>query len=209
MLADATGVARSRRTHRWTVAIAIVAAIVGGRRLAADNGTADAGRILLQDAPAPTNEAPSPKSASEALRDESIAKAPGAGAGLAFKPLADIDLDISPSGRLLPGDEAAKFFDRAGHHVDLDSRGWAIREFTWTAAGFCYRPLYFEEVNLERYGYSFGVAQPAVSSAQFFGRSLALPGLMAVRRPWECVYPLGYDRPGDCAPYRLYGPAAR
>jgi hypothetical protein len=81
-----------------------------------------------------------------------------------------------------------------------------LREYTWIAPEMCHRPLYFEEINLERHGLSFGIAQPAVSSAQFFGRTLALPYLIAAQPPRECVYTLGHDRPGTCVPYTLYIP---
>jgi hypothetical protein len=123
-----------------------------------------------------------------------------------FKRLVDIDLNIRPHGELLPEDVATAYFAQATPNADPTSRNWAIKEFTWEAPGFCYRPLYFEEVCLERSGVSYGIAQPAVSSAQFFGRSLALPGLMAIHPPHECVYPLGYHRPGNALPYYLHGP---
>ena len=30
-----------------------------------------------------------------------------------------------------------------------------------------------------------------------------LPYKMGVELPWECVYPLGYYRPGNCAPWTV------
>jgi hypothetical protein len=61
--------------------------------------------------------------------------------------------------------------------------------------------LYFEDENLERHGFSYGIAQPAVSAAHFFGSFLTMPYQMVDQHPHECVYTLGYDRPGTCTPY--------
>lgn len=65
---------------------------------------------------------------------------------------------------------------------------------------FCYRPLYFEEVNLERYGHSWGVLQPVVSGVRFFGNFLLLPAHMAVQRPGFCTYHVHPYLPGGPAP---------
>ena len=77
---------------------------------------------------------------------------------------------------------------------------------TWKASNLCHKPLYFEEVNLERYGHTAGpVLQPLVSSAHFFGNIIVLPYKMGVHGPTECQYSLGYYRPGNCAPWDLVG----
>ncbi len=74
----------------------------------------------------------------------------------------------------------------------------------WKASGLCHKPLYFEDVQLERYGHEVGpVLQPLISSAQFFGNMLILPYKMGIHPPGECQYALGYYRPGDCAPYMI------
>lgn len=74
----------------------------------------------------------------------------------------------------------------------------------WKASGLCHKPLYFEDVQLERYGHEVGpVLQPLISSAHFFGNMLILPYKMGIHPPGECQYPLGYYRPGDCAPYMI------
>lgn len=70
-------------------------------------------------------------------------------------------------------------------------------------AGYCHRPLYFEELNLERYGNSVGWAQPVVSAAQFYGTVLALPYMATVERPWICYAPEPwYPPPGVHAPWQ-------
>ncbi len=81
-------------------------------------------------------------------------------------------------------------------------RNWAMTTMTWKASNLCHTPLYFEDVNLERYGHTHGpVLEPLVQSAHFFGNVLILPYKMGVHSPHECQYPLGYYRPGNCAPW--------
>ena len=83
-------------------------------------------------------------------------------------------------------------------------RSWGEITYTWKAAGLCHKPLYFQDVHLERYGHSWGpYVQPIVSGAHFFGRIPALPYMMGLQTPNECVYTLGHYRPGDCAPYLI------
>ncbi len=73
--------------------------------------------------------------------------------------------------------------------------------FTWKASNLCYKPLYFEDVQLERYGhYCNPLLQPFLSRARFWLTVPCLPYLMGVNPPNECVYDLGYYRPGNCAP---------
>jgi hypothetical protein len=80
-------------------------------------------------------------------------------------------------------------------------RCWPQVTFTWKASALCHKPLYFEEQQLERYGHTFGYAQPVVSMAHFFGTLPVLPYKMGIEMPWECMYALGYYEPGSCAPY--------
>ncbi|MCF0234946.1 MAG: hypothetical protein HUK22_08235 [Thermoguttaceae bacterium] len=76
--------------------------------------------------------------------------------------------------------------------------------FTWKASSLCYKPLYFEEVQLERYGhYCNPCLQPIVSRLVFWAKVPFLPYMMGVNPPNECVYDLGYYRPGNCAPHML------
>ena len=85
-------------------------------------------------------------------------------------------------------------------------RDFRLTTFTWTAAATCHKPLYFEEVQLERYGHSAGpLVQPILSGAHFFGNVAMLPYKMGLNPPNECQYSLGYYRPGDCAPWLLHG----
>ena len=42
-----------------------------------------------------------------------------------------------------------------------------------------------------------------MSGVHFFGTLPILPYKMGIRTPNECVYTLGYYRPGSCAPYLI------
>jgi len=112
--------------------------------------------------------------------------------------LANIELDIRVGGR--PGNDYPCECRLEGE--TYQPRRFASTTFTWKAAGYCHKPLYFEDWNLERYGHSRGVlADPWISAAHFFVSLPVLPYKMGVQAPWECVYPLGYYRPGSCAPW--------
>jgi hypothetical protein len=83
-------------------------------------------------------------------------------------------------------------------------RQWPEVTYMWKAAANCHKPLYFEQHQLERYGHSWGPClQPIVSGAHFFTRLPVLPYCMGITPPNECIYPLGYYRPGNCAPYMV------
>jgi hypothetical protein len=83
-------------------------------------------------------------------------------------------------------------------------RNWMASTFTYQASNLCHKPLYFEEVQLERYGHTAGpIKQPLLSGAHFFGNIAVLPYKMAISPPMECEYALGYYRPGSCAPWHI------
>jgi hypothetical protein len=85
-------------------------------------------------------------------------------------------------------------------------RCFAPITYTWTASALCHKPLYFEDVQLERYGHMAGPwLQPFASAANFFCTIPILPYKMGLESPNECMYTLGYYRPGSCAPY-LFDP---
>lgn len=113
-----------------------------------------------------------------------------------------IALDIRVGGR--PGSDYPCECRLEGE--TFQPRRFATTTMTWKAAGNCHKPLYFEDWNLERYGHSHGPLDPVFSAAHFFVTLPVLPYKMGVELPWECVYPLGYYRPGNCAPWTV--PAA-
>jgi hypothetical protein len=81
-------------------------------------------------------------------------------------------------------------------------RDWQNMIFAWKASALCHKPLYFEDVQLERYGQTPSpLFQPLLSAARFYLVLPALPYMMGLEPPCECIYPLGYYRPGSCAPF--------
>jgi hypothetical protein len=88
---------------------------------------------------------------------------------------------------------------------EFKGRNWTLTTFTWKASAICHKPLYFEQMALERYGHScHPLVEPFVSGAHFFVTIPVLPYKMGMDPPWECQYPLGYYRPGNCAPHLKY-----
>jgi len=84
-------------------------------------------------------------------------------------------------------------------------RQWCQTTFTWKASCLCHKPLYFEQVNFERYGHTWGPClDPIMSGAHFFVSTAFLPYSIGIEPPQECVYALGYYRPNSCAPYMLF-----
>ncbi len=129
----------------------------------------------------------------------------------AMKPIGDVTLNIATPPGELPENVAPPYMASAGQYTDqsnLEASGWSYGYY-WQASAFCHGPLYFEEVNLERYGYSCGILQPAVSAAHFFGTLPVLPYKMAVNPPGTCIYTLGQPRPGSNTPFQLHRPPLR
>jgi hypothetical protein len=115
-----------------------------------------------------------------------------------MKPICELTVDIAPSKGEVP--KECPMWDDG-----CEPRMWCDSLYMWKASSLCHKPLYFEELALERYGHTFHpFLQPAISGAHFFGTLPILPYKMGVEEPGECVYALGYCRPGDCAPKMLY-----
>lgn len=141
---------------------------------------------------------------------EEIAGAPVDDATRPFRPITQVTIDAALPPGLLPGDPGTNL---AGEHpLDQpqfgDARlwgGWADVDFQWAATALCHRPLYFEQVNVERYGYTVSpVLQPAISGAHFFLTIPMLPYKVVAQPPHECIYTLGYYRAGSRVPRRWH-----
>jgi hypothetical protein len=140
-------------------------------------------------------------------RDEPL-NDPEANARRIYRPISQVTVNTA----LPPGESPTAMAAQEGDPPPVilpivgDQRlegGWGDQMFNWSATQFCHRPLYFEEVNLERYGYGCRPClQPLVSGAHFFLTVPALPYKMVVNPPRECVYTLGYYRPGDRVPWQ-------
>jgi len=126
-------------------------------------------------------------------------------------PLLDITADLTAPAGESPVDSAATILAAAGQvAVDLYMQRDTFSEFHWEASGLCHKPLYFEERGLERYGHTVcPLAQPLISGAHFFATVPILPYKMTIEPPKQCIYALGYYRPGTCAPRLAYRPPLR
>jgi hypothetical protein len=141
--------------------------------------------------------------------DASDARSDDPCAAAAEKPLGELTINIRMPDGELPRNYAAACWEEIDTEAGplAASRYWPMFNYHWNATCFCHRPLYFEEVNLERYGYGcHPCLQPAASAAHFFATVPALPYCMSVDCPGECVYTLGHYRPGSCPPWRPHYP---
>jgi hypothetical protein len=166
--------------------------------------------VLADDAPADSDKADSDKADKDKNADDPKKPAGPCGEAavecrealekLRLDALSSINLDIRVGGRA--GNDYPCECRLEG--ADYEPRRFASTIFTWKAPGYCHKPLYFEHWALERYGHSRGfVADSFCSAAHFFVTLPVLPYKMGVELPWECVYPLGYYRPGNCAPWTV------
>ncbi len=115
-------------------------------------------------------------------------------------PIQAIRLDIRASSAPTPADRSINLISSSPNQWELFAP--AEKLYCWCAPNIHYQPLWFEDVALERYGQTFcdSRIQTAASAAHFFLSTLTLPYHAAADPYYECDYPLGYFRPGDCAP---------
>lgn len=114
-----------------------------------------------------------------------------------LKPISQITHRIAAEPGLFPQECALS-------EEPFKPRNFQTTTFSWKASALCHKPLYFQQPKLERYGHTFGpVLTPVLSAGHFFISVISLPYKMGMNPPWECVYPLGWYRPGSCAPYTL------
>jgi hypothetical protein len=113
------------------------------------------------------------------------------------------DADELPGDDLqLPDNPAERFFAQYDefHYRSSEVAPWGAYVTPSITPSVCHRPLYFEEVNVERFGYSAGILQPAVSAARFFTTVPTLPYRMVVDRPAICQVDPSPHPPGTLAP---------
>jgi hypothetical protein len=130
-----------------------------------------------------------------------------------FKPIQQISLDITPpaifddsqaqlppppnyAAEALPLLAQQQPFTRG----DIIDYGCDLHP-AMPALNFCYQPLYFEEVNLERYGRSYGIFQPVVSAVHFYSSVHTLPYCLFAQPARRCTYHAHWTLPG----YRIPG----
>lgn len=85
-------------------------------------------------------------------------------------------------------------------------RYFAHLDYCWMASNVHHNPLYFENPALERYGHvHYGDwAEPLFSMGRFTAQLVGLPYQMALDSACKRQYALGWYRPGDFAPKKLY-----
>lgn len=135
-----------------------------------------------------------------------------------FKPLCEIGIGIGQPTGQSPTDFAATCWEQINAGPNAAFRCWPVLSYNWDPTCLCYQPLYFEDINAERYGYVCNdyccccgcmpgnCMQSACSAAHFFGTIPSLPYLLAADCPTDCVYTLGHYRPGSCPPWRCHWP---
>jgi hypothetical protein len=168
----------------------------------------DGHRLVLLQQPAPGQ-----NGSGESATDTSEETLPNPCSAINERPLSALGIDIVLPGGLLPKDYAGECWAtlNATGGPAAGARYWSTHSYYWDATCLCYRPLYFEETNLERHGYGCccRCLQPAVSAAHFFATVPALPYCMAADCPCECQYTLGHYRPGSCPPWRPNWPSCK
>ncbi len=120
-------------------------------------------------------------------------------------PVTRLSLNIQPEPGRMPeqrGTPAISNSSATAGHTPEANRNWRESLVHWNAPETTHGPLYFEEPNLERHGYSRGYWQPLVSGLRFFSTAPLLPGLMTLDRPFTLQYELGESRVGSFTPYR-------
>jgi hypothetical protein len=174
-----------------------------------------ADKAPMLDAPAdeaPVEDLPFGDNSAESMPDETPAAQPTVTEAneMGLKSILDLTTSIAPPTGELPADRFQGSSEEAAlaYCPGQSSRGWSVSEYNWKATGMFHQPLYFEEVNLERYGYSHGIAQPAISYGQFLVNVIAMPYKVMAEPPREEIYTLGQYRPGSYAPYRINYPPA-
>ncbi len=86
-----------------------------------------------------------------------------------------------------------------------DGRHFGPAVFHWEASNLKHNPLYFEDAALERYGHTWPAPiQPFISTGKFGLQLVGLPYQMTLDPVHKDQYTLGWYRPGECAPKKIY-----
>jgi len=127
--------------------------------------------------------------------------------GETFRPLKLVPASI----RTKPGDEPADYafahfsgMPPTVHPLGM-TRGWSPISYGWDSPALYYQPVYFEEINEERYGIHCGLLTPIASFGRFFGRFPLLPYMLITQPFCEVRYTMGFERPNNCVPVHCFG----
>ena len=103
---------------------------------------------------------------------------------------------ISDRALFRPADSTLPFMKTASVVEPLSNeRGYVEQVVPWHAPATFSNPTYFEDVDLERYGYT-RCLQPVRSGFRFYADVISLPWEMLKNPPRSTRYTLGYERPG-------------
>lgn len=97
--------------------------------------------------------------------------------------------------------EKASLLNNRRSRMANDEIQWDEISAGWTSPEFYTRPLYFEQINFERYETSAPAwTRPMVSYAQFLGTIPVLPYKMGANGPRDRIYTVGHYPYGQVAP---------
>lgn len=113
------------------------------------------------------------------------------------RPLRSIRIVAATDGPV-PNSVADQVLDQS-ETIRITSSGETVPLPARYTSSFCHRPLYFEELNLERCGNTYGYATNAVSGFHFLTNTAMLPYRLATQRP-DCTQPSR----GDCQTCQEY-----
>lgn len=124
-----------------------------------------------------------------------------------LRPIREVSASIRPSAGDEPADYAAARFagEPTVYHALGMTRPWSPITYGWDAPATYYKPVYFEDINLERYGIHYGLGSPFISFGKFFATFPFLPCKMLLQPPCECHYTMGLERPNNCVPVHCFG----
>ena len=110
-----------------------------------------------------------------------------------LKPMSSITPGIRSVGGKSPADQSWQLTSRGSMPIANSEK-----LFAWAAPDITYKPLYFEDVALERYGQTRGFfKQPFVSGVHYLKSAAFLPYFSLYDPVNACDGPLGYCRPGE------------
>ena len=125
------------------------------------------------------------ESAEQVSRDRAL--------GEILRPLSLISRKVNISDDAVPNDRHGRFLQR---HPPANISVRSAKPVQWAASGLMHKPLYLEDVALERYGLTVSSPwQPVVSGARFYGSAATLPCRMGIEDSHDFPYALGFARP--------------
>ena len=110
-----------------------------------------------------------------------------------LKPMSSISPALRRSNEQSPADQSWQLTNRNSLPIANSEK-----VFAWAAPDITYKPLYFEDVALERYGQTKGLYRQTIASSIHYLKSATLLPYHSLYDPVNsCDGPLGYCRPGE------------